>query len=218
MRKDHVHEDATASARGGSRSRDILLAAASDLLDERDPSDISVTDIVNVAGVTRPTFYQAFGDLPTIFAAAAMARLRVAFVAVRHDLKPGEEIADAMHEAFATVLNTVLDHGAFFLRVFHGPGGDRVVAAFTNFLAQRISADTPIADALETSPLPASTTSHALSAGLIWMLIDWLQADDRCDVPTIARQMREYLTRCVIGGLATPGPSAVLRLASQHSP
>ena len=40
------------------RSRAALVAAMTELLDERELDTISVTQVVQRAGVTRPTFYQ----------------------------------------------------------------------------------------------------------------------------------------------------------------
>src|SRR5215217_4454150 len=45
------------------RSRQALIAAMTQLLDERDLAEISITDLVQRASVSRPTFYQHFADL-----------------------------------------------------------------------------------------------------------------------------------------------------------
>ena len=62
------------SPRPWSRSRDKLRAAAAVLLDQRDPVDITITDLANEAGVSRPTFYAVYGDLSEAWADAAVLR------------------------------------------------------------------------------------------------------------------------------------------------
>lgn len=57
------------------RSRDALLTAAGELLAERNPDDISITDIAQRAGLSRPTVYQHFADRGSVLAAVIQARI-----------------------------------------------------------------------------------------------------------------------------------------------
>ncbi|MDU6928100.1 MAG: TetR family transcriptional regulator, partial [Dermabacter sp.] len=55
------------------KSRESLIRVMVDALDEN-PQPPSVSELVRRAGASRPTFYQHFGDIPTLMHAAAMAR------------------------------------------------------------------------------------------------------------------------------------------------
>src|SRR6478752_2791242 len=46
-----------------ARSRAALLDAARQLVDARAIGSIAITDVCTLAGVSRPTFYQHFGDI-----------------------------------------------------------------------------------------------------------------------------------------------------------
>ena len=60
------------------KSRESLIRVMVSALDEN-PQPPSVSELVRRAGASRPTFYQHFGDIPTLMHAAAMARLEEAF-------------------------------------------------------------------------------------------------------------------------------------------
>jgi AcrR family transcriptional regulator len=45
------------------RSRAAIIQAIASLLDDRDVADITITDVVKAAEVTRPTYYQHFPDI-----------------------------------------------------------------------------------------------------------------------------------------------------------
>ncbi|WP_030168148.1 MULTISPECIES: TetR/AcrR family transcriptional regulator [Actinomycetes] len=57
------------------RSREALINAAGELLAEREPDRISITDIAQRAGVSRPTVYQHFADKESALAAVIQVRL-----------------------------------------------------------------------------------------------------------------------------------------------
>src|SRR5690625_3187169 len=62
------------------RSRAALIEAMTSALDTSEPGAVlSVAEIARAAGVSRPTLYQHFGDLPNLMRAAAMVRLVALF-------------------------------------------------------------------------------------------------------------------------------------------
>src|SRR5699024_11998656 len=65
------------------RSRAAVIEAMTRALDAHElGSVLSVAEISRAAGVSRPTWYQHFGDLPNLMRAAAMVRLVALFDSV----------------------------------------------------------------------------------------------------------------------------------------
>src|SRR5699024_12612624 len=78
-------EDAVSNPRA-ERSKAALVEAMTDALDAYEPGDsLSIAEISRAAGVSRPTLYQHFGDLPNLMRAAAMVRLVALFESVRSE-------------------------------------------------------------------------------------------------------------------------------------
>lgn len=202
MRKESV------AAPRPSRSRQALLAAATALLDQRDAAEISITDIVALAGVTRPTFYHAFDDLSAAFTAAAVGRLNDAFAKIDPEMTSRAQMGDA----FRTVLRSLAEHEKFYQRVLDGPGGYRLLSAITEAVAHRLHTSSPITALLprEASLGGRSRSGSAIAAGAVWLMIDWLTcpSDDRPPVDVIAEQMRDFVYHSVVGGIAAPARSS----------
>lgn len=57
---------AKAEYRSAIRSRKLILTALADLLEEKPLEKITVTDVVNRAGINRGTFYAHFADIPDV--------------------------------------------------------------------------------------------------------------------------------------------------------
>lgn len=57
---------ANAEYRSAVRSRRLILTALADLLEEKPLEKITVTDVVNRAGINRGTFYAHFADIPDV--------------------------------------------------------------------------------------------------------------------------------------------------------
>lgn len=185
-----------------SSSWEKLIKAVTDLLDERDPSDVTVTAIVGAAGISRPTFYAAFGDLPTAFSEAALHRLASAFeeVVIDRDL-PQEASSDAMAGAFDVILARFDENSEFFRKVLFGPGGQAVQARIISFLAERLRTASPVAPALDKGSLPSMMSSTAIAAGVVWTIVLWLEEQPRRSVEDMAIQLRDLVFRSAIGGL-----------------
>lgn len=131
------------------KAHECLISAMLHLLD-RDLAIPSISEAVKEAGVSRPTFYQHFGDIPTLVHAAAMRRLESAFAEL------DEAESHARWDEFAhhklTILFDHLDaHRAFYLGVLDGPSGSRLSVQFVDFIAQRLLLKSPLRAALRAS-------------------------------------------------------------------
>ncbi|GAB4097134.1 hypothetical protein GCM10028787_26090 [Brachybacterium horti] len=196
-------------SRSGSRSLGRLREATLRLLDERSPESITVTDIVTEAGVTRPTFYAAFGDLPTAFADAALSRLEEAFAGMTlTPAVPEAERSAAMEAAFLGILRRLEPHADFFARALRGPGGIEVHVRAVDFLATRLRESSPLSPDLARGPLSPGTASTSLAAGVVWTILVHLGEEDRRPVTELAPVLRDLVLHTVVGGLGRPAPSA----------
>lgn len=193
-------------SRAGSRSRDKVLAAVIELLDEVAPEQITLTGIAERAGVTRPTVYAAFDDLPSAFAEAALTRLREGFV----DAGISATITDedrpaAMEDAFVDILRRLDEHSAFFSRVLRGPGGQQVLDRMVEFIAERVRTSSPVSPALQSGHVPAHDASVAIAAGVVWSMRRWVDESPRRTQEEMAARLRDLVLYSVVGGLGGSG-------------
>lgn len=175
------------------RSRGVLTEAVLRLLDERDPSAVTVTDIVSEAGVTRPTFYATFGDLSHAFSDAALSRLASLF--------DEADESEGLATNIAKILLLFEKHAEFFYRILNGPGGQYVTERLIKYISYRIEEHAPLADPLKSGPLPVSFTATGLAAGVVWLLRDWVGRSEREPLNELTNRMTTFIVRAVGGGL-----------------
>ncbi|MGW0037547.1 TetR/AcrR family transcriptional regulator [Gordonia sp. NPDC003376] len=192
------------SASRRRRSRDLLVGAVGELLDAHEPDQITITDVVNHASVTRPTFYAVFPDLPSAFAEAALTRMADAFAGEAAVDVPDARRPDVMLGAITRILTRLAADAGFYTRVVNGHGAHIVQAQAIAFLADELLTNTPVSQALRTGPLPAETSATAIAAGVIWTGLRWLTANPREPVGAMAVELRDLVLRSVIGGLGSP--------------
>jgi AcrR family transcriptional regulator len=183
-----------------------ILTALTGLLDDRDPSEITITGLVAEAGVTRPTFYAIFGDLPTAFARAALARMADAFageavVEVAVDQRP-----EVMLGAIGRILGRLGQHADFYSRVVSGHGGQLVQAGAVDFLADELLTNTPVGPLLRAGRIAPETSARAVAAAVVWTVLDWLGSSGRTPVGELAVTVRDLVLYSVVGGLASATP------------
>jgi len=183
------------------RSRAALIEAVTEALDEGQPGEVfSVAEIARAAGVSRPTLYQHFGDLPNLMRASAMVRLKSLFDTV----PPLQPYPTSWRAAAATVLQALLQElghrRAFYLAVLDSTAGRDVREDVIEFLASRII-DVPALGAVikKIESTAEGLREHAmfLAAGALWRTERWL----RDDHPEPASQLADRLSHI----LATAG-------------
>lgn len=158
------------------RSRDGLMRAISEYLDQGVAP--SVTEIVTRAGVSRPTFYQHFGDLQTAYAETGLARIQHQL-----DLIP---MPDACHGNAAhitptwTALTTHLHaHHVFYQTALREAGSRRLSDRVIAFVAERIIRVSPLGAPYRDVPA-GEIPDHilVLAAGLFALIGRWLDGDE----------------------------------------
>lgn len=150
------------------KSRESLIRVMVNALDE-DPQPPSVSELVRRAGASRPTFYQHFGDIPTLMHAAAMARLEGAFTVLPQQASDNpENWTRFAAESFTALFTHLSENRAFYLAVLDGPSGRAAESELTRFLAGRMLGIGTLRDALTRLTGPrAARYAEFLSAGLI---------------------------------------------------
>lgn len=165
------------------KSRESLIRVMVSALDEN-PQPPSVSELVRRAGASRPTFYQHFGDIPTLMHAAAMARLEGAFTVLPQQASDNpENWTRFAAESFTALFTHLSENRAFYLAVLDGPSGRAAESELTRFLAGRMLGIGTLRDALTRLTGPrAARYAEFLSAGLI----SQVTKDLRDDLPVSA--------------------------------
>lgn len=188
--------------RASSRSRDKLRAAAAALLDQREPVDVTITDLVREAGVSRPTFYAVYRDLSEAWADAAVLRLEEAFDGIdpaADGFDTGD--IDRILEVIGIAVAKLEPHVDFMHRALAGPGGAEVLRQSIDYLAGRILASPTFGGNLARGPLAPETAARAIAASIAWTAADWAADDDRGPLAELVSDLGVLLVRGVDGGL-----------------
>ncbi|WP_029149388.1 TetR/AcrR family transcriptional regulator [Microbacterium indicum] len=178
-----------------ARSRAALIAATIDLIDERDGA-VSVTDVVSAAGVSRPTLYQHFGDLPALVRAATLERVEATFARAGTELDEAVPRAEFAREMMHRVVAGLDQHATFYRRVLRGAGGIAFATDVTDYVTHRILDRSPMGTAIRDRPGPATPQDRAefLAAGAAWHVIRWISAEDRTEsADTVAEKLAVLL-------------------------
>lgn len=111
--------------------RDIVLDAAGELMRTRAWADVTMSDVAGVAGVSRQTLYNEFGDRQGLAQAYVLREgerfmFGVAEAIVGHEGDPRGALAGA----FETFLSAAADHPVI-RAIASGPGGDELLELVT---------------------------------------------------------------------------------------
>lgn len=163
------------------RSLQALHVALLELVDAQPVEEISITALVQAAGVTRPTFYQHFADIPDAARRVALARLDAAFPVPepfpQHFEISAQNIFRHVADMALPVIEHLHEHRAFYRRVLDGAGNAAFLDEIVSFLAGRF-----LPDAFELAARRQAARKDDLmtvmAAGAMWLMVRWL-CDDR---------------------------------------
>ena len=165
------------------RSRTALIVAVTEALDKGQPGEtFSVAEISRAAGVSRPTLYQHFGDLPSLMRAAALVRLESLFDTVP-SLQPPHTVswATAATKVLQALLQELEHRRAFYLAILDSTAGRDVREDVIEFLASRIINVPTLGSVIKKAEsTDAGLREHAmfLGAGALWRTERWLRDND----------------------------------------
>lgn len=191
------------------RSRELLLSAITTALDRPGDEQPSITELCAGAGVSRPTFYQHFGDVPSLIEAAAVERMHALFAAVA-PVAPQADWEGAVPRVVRGLLEGLLGHADFFRRVLSGGTARAVQESVVAFLAQRLLTFSPLAERTPGEGDHARVERFAvfLAAGTTWLVVGWL-LDGEARRP--AAEASADIAELLVTGVASQ------RLAALHS-
>ncbi|KAB1643078.1 TetR/AcrR family transcriptional regulator [Gulosibacter chungangensis] len=185
------------------RSYNTLVATMLEVLDRGDdPAAASITEIVKAAGVSRPTFYQHFIDVPDLVRAATLHRLSAIFERIPAEGLGGtwEEFAQAK---LRILLGALQQDAQSYLSVLRGPAAVQVTAGVIDFLADQLLNHSPIGTVIGDGLAAGEARSRAefLGAGATWRVVRWLATDFTGD-----NELDAMVARLAANILAAAGP------------
>ncbi|HRO94858.1 TetR/AcrR family transcriptional regulator [Citricoccus sp.] len=145
------------------------------MLDEgTDPAGLNVTDVVQRAGVSRPTFYKYFRDVPALVWEAALRRMQATFDRVPQAAL-GETWTVFARGTFLTLLTDLAEHRSFYLSAL-AINPAEVAADFIRYLAHRLLTSSPLGPIIHRRKGPDTAQQRAqfLAAGSVWLVQHWL--------------------------------------------
>lgn len=170
-----------------SRSRAALIGAVAELVREKSVEEVSITQIAKTAGVTRPTFYQHFEDVPAAVRAAALSRLADAYPRAGR-LAAATDTRKALEERAASVLGHLWQDRTFYRRVIDGAGNVDFFGALMEIVADRMML--PAFHHTARQSAAERDLKLVLAGGIMWLVVRWLRTEQRAVRPqTMARRI-----------------------------
>lgn len=154
-----------------ARSRQALIDAMTRILDSSTSPELNVSDMVKEAGISRPTFYQHFGDMKALVQAATQDRLNATFDATQ-PITINTSWAQFARTNFRLMLAEMNKNRTFYINVLRGVGGYTATNDVLEMIANKILNRSPMGPVLRTrkSPVSAVEQAHFMSAGVVWLL------------------------------------------------
>ncbi|MBD1413670.1 TetR/AcrR family transcriptional regulator [Burkholderia contaminans] len=166
------------------RSYDALVRAVTELLDDAPLNKLSIAQLVQRAGVARPTFYQHFPDLQSAAQRAALVRLDDAFAFVEEQGKllnpPSATFFRSMEVETALILEHLNAHQPFYLTVFNDAATSAFFDELVTFVSGRIL---PPYEGVRTEAEQDCLT--VLGGGLVWTAVHWLRQGATRETPAV---------------------------------
>jgi AcrR family transcriptional regulator len=192
------------------RSRQTLVEATLSLLDDRAGHLPSVTQVCEQAGVSRPTFYQHFGDLSTLVAEAVAQRLNMVFTAVVPH--PGEQTGASTVDVIRALLELVMKDRDFYRGVLEGPAAFAVQRHMVAYFAERLMTVSPFAVQLREA---ASQRVEFLAAGTTHLVVHHLfDTNPAASIEVTAARVADTLTISAAALSSRPSPEEGLSRTS----
>jgi AcrR family transcriptional regulator len=130
-----------------ARSRDALITATLSLLDSGAGKVPSVTEVCEKAQTSRPTFYQHFGDLTSLIAAAVERRLDATFSSVVPH--PAEQGVDGTYDVIRALLGLIMEDKPLYRGVLEGPAARAAQDRIVSYVVDRLLTVSPFAAQLQ---------------------------------------------------------------------
>lgn len=163
--------------------------------------EITITRIVAAAGLTRPTFYQHFEDVPSALQLAALFRIEAS---VPH-------VADGAPDPFAhlpleeqivrtgeLVLTHLGDNRQFYLAVLEAAPSTLLFDELAERLYARLLPEV-FQNSNEAQTMLVDDLKYVLAGGCVWLMLRWLRGDLIASPHELASRVAQMLL--VVGRL-----------------
>ncbi len=158
------------------RAREAIMDATRRLVSKRPVADISLTEIAEEAGVSRPTIYNQFKDTPTLVAATAEYEMRTLFDRIGEQLPQNDDEA-YLHKLMELFIEGVYERRSFAKNAMWGPSATEITAAVVELLSDKMRQGYIGKQLEQKAPEQLEDCLDAISGGAIWMLTQWLTTD-----------------------------------------
>lgn len=171
------------------RSLSALIDATISLVEDRPVQQISITQLVETAGVTRPTFYQHFSDIPFAAQRAALHRLDQAIPPIGGVVMPmTEDVASQIEHHLLPALTHLADHRTFYLRVIEGGASVTFFEELVRFVASKMSPELFCQTANQKGVVEKDLLDM-VAGGSMWLLVRWLRGEIEGSPNSIAQRL-----------------------------
>lgn len=158
-----------------ARAREALAAAAFELVSQKPVSQISLTEIAEKAGVSRPTVYKLFSDTPTLVAQVTCSSLDQILSKIDENLKAEDDKAYFRSLMYSFVAE-VYKHRDFYRNAIYGPSAAQIMISVTKMLDVRMK-EHRIGKRLAAYEDDGDDIRGIISAGVVCLLIRWLGSE-----------------------------------------
>lgn len=147
------------------RAHKALAQALIALVEANPDEPISITRLVEAAGVTRPTFYQHFADVGAALQQVALERIAEAYPSVPRE-DDGRPLEEQVHDRILPPLTHLDVHRRFYLRVIETAASPSLFEALVRLIRERMQTFTPGRD---------GDLVDVIAAGAMWLVVRWLR-------------------------------------------
>lgn len=159
------------------RVREALMRAAFSLVAERPVVEISLTEVAEVAQVSRPTVYKQFNDTASLVAATTIEFMESTFSFIDVELEDADkETTEYLERLMLLFVQAVYDHRCFCRNAMYGPSCIDIVRYVVRMLDKRM-ADGLVGRRLLAAGSLADDCRASIAAGAVWLLVKWLGSD-----------------------------------------
>lgn len=157
------------------RAYDALLEAIMKLASEKPVGQITITEVTKEAGVSRPVLYNYFDDVPTLVAVEAGRFMDEVFQEI-DDASLDPEDPAYLDDLMGMFVSRVYERRIFCRNAMRGPSSYEITASVVRLLSSRMETRL-IGKRLGSLGEEKVDSLHAISAGVIWLLTEWLDSD-----------------------------------------
>ncbi|MEU7856624.1 TetR-like C-terminal domain-containing protein [Nonomuraea sp. NPDC049141] len=160
-----------ASDRRVRRTRAALARALIQLVAEQELARISVSDVAELAEVSRSSFYDHYRDVHELAEDACTAMIDDLLQAVPKPSLDSGDLAQDTTESLTAFFASLAEHAGLFRALLGSQGSARVI----DHIRARITEATSDHLLDDLSPVPPDVTAAFTAGALIGVSVDWLQ-------------------------------------------